>query len=227
MEHLVYKGVPLKQNWRVFIRDLAIMVAVYSCVILTASALADNRIVLSDGTKFDPTYYAQNQDVTTLIEQGKYASYADHFLKVGFKEGRLPYEGAPDVTPARIILATNETRQKNGLASLTTDPQLCRIAQIRADEIAATGLSSFGHTRPNGKPWKSVYEEVGYQTELKCENLEWNEYSDRHGSSEVVTMWMNSPTHKQNLLDPSITKVGVAVAKTSDGKVIVAQEFAK
>lgn len=50
---------------------------------------------MSDGTLFDPVYYAQkNKDVVKAVGTDEKKLYK-HYKKYGKKEGRLPYEGAP------------------------------------------------------------------------------------------------------------------------------------
>jgi hypothetical protein len=45
----------------------------------------------------DETYYlAHSPDVREAIERGEFASAADHYVKVGFYEHRMPYEIAVD-----------------------------------------------------------------------------------------------------------------------------------
>ena len=44
-------------------------------------------------------------------------------------------------------------------------------------------------------------------------------------SGEIVNNWMNSPGHRSNILDGSLTRIGVAVAYSSNGTPYWCQQF--
>lgn len=81
----------------------------------------------------------------------------------------------------------NKYREANNVAPLVWSPQLESCAEVRAEECA----TNWSHTRPNGKPWYTVNEQIMYG-----ENLAKN-YST---SNELVAAWMASPAHNENLL---------------------------
>lgn len=69
----------------------------------------------------------------------------------------VPPAAAPsDVDAAKqdIVARTNALRAERGIAALTADDQLMRAAQVRADEMAATG--AYSHTRPDGRKYYTV-----------------------------------------------------------------------
>lgn len=69
----------------------------------------------------------------------------------------VPSAAAPsDVDAAKqdIVARTNALRAEHGIAALTADDQLMRAAQVRADEMAATG--AYSHTRPDGRKYYTV-----------------------------------------------------------------------
>ena len=105
----------------------------------------------------------------------------------------------------------NEIRVANGLSPLTWNGQIENAAKVRANEI----VSSFSHTRPDGRPWYTADDKVLYG-----ENLA--QYYD--GADEVVAAWMNSPSHKANILKPEF-KSGAIAAIEVDGEVYWAEEF--
>ena len=53
-----------------------------------------------------------------------------------------------------IVDRTNQLRQEAGLADLETDVMLTQAAQVRADEMAATG--TYSHIRPDGSDRSTV-----------------------------------------------------------------------
>jgi hypothetical protein len=65
----------------------------------------------------------------------------------------------------------------------------------------------FAHTSPEGlNPWH-WFEQAGYEYEYAGENLA----VDFTDSSDVARAWMNSPTHRENLLKKEYVDVGFAV----------------
>lgn len=98
----------------------------------------------------------------------------------------------------KVVQLTNQLRRNNGAAALTLDTSLSAHAQRRAEELA--GL--FEHTRPDGKPFSD-----GARYGFIGENLAFG-YTTAEGS---VTGWENSPGHKQNMLEPDYTKIGVGI----------------
>ncbi len=122
---------------------------------------------------------------------------------------------AADTTQFKIISDTNSVRVANGLAPLTEDPVLVYIAAIRVNEAA----QNWSHTRPDGRPWYTAFNEVGYQGKFQGENL-----AKGYTANAVVPAWFASPSHQANLLDRRYTKIGVAYVQVN-GELYVAQEF--
>ena len=110
------------------------------------------------------------------------------------------------VLPGALSLLTNEERGKNSLPQLAENPLLVRIAQLKAQDMASK--SYFAHTSPEGKtPWY-WFSLVGYNYAYAGENLAVN-FTD---SRDVTQAWMNSPTHRANIVGRSYKEVGTGVA---------------
>lgn len=101
----------------------------------------------------------------------------------------------------------NGDRAENGIALLTIDPKLVAAAQAKANDMAARGY--FAHIAPDGTdPWH-WFREAGYDFDYAGENLA-VDFSD---SGDVERAWMDSPTHRGNILDPRFTHIGIASAQ--------------
>jgi uncharacterized protein YkwD len=110
------------------------------------------------------------------------------------------------VLPAVLSILTNEERQTQNLPILTTNPLLTEAAELKASDMATKGY--FAHTSPEGKtPWYWI-NQVGYDYHYAGENLAIN-FSD---SKDVTEAWMNSPTHRENILKGKYTEIGTGVA---------------
>ena len=105
----------------------------------------------------------------------------------------------------------NQQRAASGLSPLTWSQDLANCGAVRAQEL----VSSFSHTRPNGSDWYTVNSGIMY-----AENLGHN-FNSAQG---VVQGWMNSPSHKANILDGSFRTCGIA-AHVAGGSWYWAQEF--
>lgn len=127
------------------------------------------------------------------------------------------------VLPSALVSLTNEDRIENGLGTVEEDDALSRIAQQKAEDMAERGY--FSHDTPEGhEPWWWL-NQAGYKYQHAGENLAVN-FSD---SEEVEEAWMESPTHRANILKPVYTKIGIGVAKgTYKGEkaIFVVQLFA-
>jgi hypothetical protein len=104
-------------------------------------------------------------------------------------------------TAADLTAMTNADRTRVGLAPLATAGDLQSLAQSRANEMARSGR--LAHTTSLGTKvsgWKRLGENVGRGPNLR----------------DIQTAFMESPSHRENIVDPGFTQLGVGV--TWDGK---------
>ncbi|CAN5689117.1 hypothetical protein BH11PAT2_BH11PAT2_04300 [soil metagenome] len=127
------------------------------------------------------------------------------------------------VLPSVLTELTNGDRATANLSTLTNDPKLAEAAQLAANDMAAKGY--FAHVSPEGKnPWYWL-NQVGYQYSYSGQNLA----VDFTDSQDVEQAWLNSPTHRANIMKAQYTNIGIAVANgTYNGKDVtfVVQYFA-
>ncbi len=112
-----------------------------------------------------------------------------------------------------LIDGTNAARATDGLSALRENPLLDAAAQEKANDMATK--SYFAHTSPTGvTPWYWFYN-VGYNFSSAGENLAVN-FSD---SADVTTAWLNSPEHRENIMNAGYREIGMATAQgTFDGQ---------
>jgi len=126
------------------------------------------------------------------------------------------------ITAEELIDLTNKKRQENNLPELKLNPVLVEAAQQKGADMMVKNY--WAHTSPDGKtPWY-FFKNVSYQYLYAGENLA----RDFVDSSSVVSAWMNSPTHKDNLLSSRYQEIGIAVIQdTFQGQesVLVVQLF--
>ena len=109
---------------------------------------------------------------------------------------------------AEVIRLVNVKRAKYGLSPLTEHLELSRAARYKSQDMS--DHQYFSHTSPTyGSPFEMM--EAFDITFLSAgENI-----ACGYGTpAEVVSGWMNSPGHRDNILDPSFNQIGVGyVAK--------------
>lgn len=131
---------------------------------------------------------------------------------------------ATDVTIEKLFQLTNAERTKQGLSPLTYNDQLATAGQRKAADMFAKNY--WAHYAPDGTaPWDFI-KKAGYTYEYAGENLAKNFMF----SQGVVDAWMNSTTHRENLLRKEYTDVGFAVVNgvlNGEETTLVVQEFGK
>ncbi len=112
-----------------------------------------------------------------------------------------------DVTKTNLIEYTNSTRAHFGLTTLRENPTLNRAAYLKAQDMLSRGY--FAHYSPEGvSPWYWLIES-GYNYRVAGENLAIGFLE----SEQVHQAWMNSYSHKENILNPNYREIGIAVVK--------------
>lgn len=127
-----------------------------------------------------------------------------------------------------VIDLSNAARVKEGLPPLVASSSLSAAAVFHSQDMAKYGY--FAHANPNS-PARTVAARVrdAGSTSLACaENIfECSGSSSAQELAQVaVDSWLNSPGHRQNLLNPRYNRIGVGVAMTADGSYLFTQDFA-
>jgi hypothetical protein len=116
---------------------------------------------------------------------------------------------AANISPSEVIRLTNEKRIQNGLSSLSENSTLSAAAIAKGNDMLAKGY--WAHFAPDGtSPW-SFFTSFGYKYRYAGENLA----RDFSSSSSAVEAWMNSPTHKENILNSKYQEIGIGVVEGS------------
>lgn len=127
-----------------------------------------------------------------------------------------------DVTVTRLLSLVNQKRQEAGLSSVELSPLLTTAATNKGNDMFTNNY--WAHISPSGKtPWEFI-RGAGYDYEYAGENLA----KSFDTSDQVVAAWMNSPTHRANILKPEYTEMGLAVINgklQGEETTLVVQEF--
>lgn len=120
-----------------------------------------------------------------------------------------------------VLNLINNERKKAGKTALVLDSTLTRLAQIKSDDMVKNNY--FSHNSPTyGSPFKMIQDE-GISYKAAGENIAGNPSLDA-----AVTSWMNSETHKKNILSTAYNYVGIGVTTSKTyGYVVVAMFIGK
>ena len=126
-----------------------------------------------------------------------------------------PSQAASSIEQVRIkqvrtdqINETNEARHAKGCKPLKPSSNLTRSAQRHANDMSARDY--FSHTSQSGRTWVKRIRVAGFK-DPAGENI-------ARGFSSATTVhraWMNSPSHRRNILNCQFRYIGVGY--TADG----------
>lgn len=130
-------------------------------------------------------------------------------LQLGFKYIALVKPGilgiASNVNQQKLIELTNAERQKLSLGTLSENSALDQAAVAKAANMFEENY--WAHFSPSGKdPWGFI-KSAGYGFSVAGENLAKN----FQNSDDVVVAWMNSPSHRDNIVNSKYKEIGIAV----------------
>lgn len=194
-----------------------------------------NRIYV-DGQEARLTAYNINgNNYVMLRDVGKtvgFEVYWDGDAKCVQVESGKPYTGeAPakaedtksteqpvrtDVVDAKqdIVDRTNALRRAKGVAALRVNDRLMQAAQVRADEMAASGI--YSHTRPDGRKSNTVTDSKYTGENLHNISELYLEQQHKTLSEAVVELWSNSKAHADNMTSSRYGEIGVGLARGID-----------
>lgn len=102
----------------------------------------------------------------------------------------------------KVIELVNAARTKEGLSPLTKDTTLTNLSNIRSKETATL----FSHQRPDGTSWSMVLKQNNVSYTSAAENIA----AGQNTPEAVVKEWMNSPSHRANIMNSKYNKIGVS-----------------
>ena len=200
------------------------------------ATLSTNR-VLVDGQEVRLTAYNINgnnyvmlRDIGKAVGFNVYWSAKDGSVQI---ESDKPYTGIapvkaetsepasqPEVTtPANdvdamkqdIVDRTNALRREKGVAALCVNDRLMQAAQVRADEMAASGI--YSHTRPDGRKSNTVTDSKYTGENIHSISELYLEQQHKTLSEAVVNLWSNSKAHADNMTSSRYGEIGVGLAR--------------
>ena len=112
------------------------------------------------------------------------------------------------LTNQGVVKFTNIQREKNGLTPLTENSLLSQAAKIKIEDMFEKQY--FDHVSPEGLDVGKLAENTGYEFIIIGENLALGNFLN---DDVLVQGWMDSPGHRDNILNSRYQEIGVAVLR--------------
>ncbi len=111
--------------------------------------------------------------------------------------------GSLSTIEQQVLTLTNQERAKSGLKPLASDAKLMNAAREKSTDMRKNNY--FSHTSPTfGSPFDRM-KALGITYKSAAENIAMGQKS----ADEVVNAWMNSPGHRQNIMNGNFTHIGI------------------
>ena len=131
----------------------------------------------------------------------------------------IPNLQAQKGVEAEVLRLTNQKRQAAGVKPLVMDWELQRTARTKAEDMRDKNY--FSHQSPTyGSPF-DMMKQFGINYSTAGENIA----AGQQTPAEVVDSWYRSTGHRENMLNPNFTHLGVGYAKGGSQRVYWVQMF--
>ena len=187
----------------------------------TNRIFVDGQEVQIEAYTIHDNNFMQLRDIGKAVGFNVYRNAEDGSVQI---ETDKPYTGeAPakdeaaddaDAMKQDIVDRTNALRRENGVAALRVNDKLMQAAQVRADEIAASGV--YSHTRPDGRKSNTVTDSKYTGENLHNISELYLEQQHKTLSEAVVELWSNSKAHADNMTSSRYGEIGVGLARGID-----------
>lgn len=166
----------------------------------------------------------QGQPLLAKETAGQTASKADRRILAGtsspeIKVYRSLPAGACAAEEGEMLQMINRERTSRGLSPLVMDARLVRSARLKSQDMADNGY--FAHQSPRYGSPSAMISEQGVSYHFAGENI-----AAAGSVAEAHSGLMGSPGHRQNILLPQYTMVGIGIVKSGSRGLIITQHFA-
>ena len=186
----------------------------------TNHIFVDGQEVRIEAYAIHDNNYMKLRDIGKAVGFNVYWNAEDGSVQI---ETDKPYTGeAPakgeaaddaDAMKQDIVDRTNALRKENGVAALRVNDKLMQAAQVRAEEMAASGV--YSHTRPDGRKYNTVTDCPYIGENIHC-IADWATQG-KTVSEVAVWSWNLSDGHQKNLLNQNYAEIGVGLARGVNG----------
>ncbi|WP_318618198.1 S-layer homology domain-containing protein [Sporosarcina sp. YIM B06819] len=121
----------------------------------------------------------------------------------------------------KTITLVNEQRTQLSVTALTHDKELSKVAQAKAQDMANNNY--FAHSSPTYGSTSQLLDTFNYKWTAYGENIAKGQLTPE----EVVKDWMDSPTHRANIINNKFTHIGTGSATDATGTIYWVHEFSR
>ncbi len=143
----------------------------------------------------------KNKNLSTVISKMSVSAIA---LVAIFSTTLVAF--ASPITEENVLRNINDQRIVNNLEPLTINDDLDHAATMKSKDMI--NRNYFEHYAYGLSPWDFIHN-AGYDYDEAGENLA----MDFVTSEGMVKAWMNSPKHRENILNPDFQDVGIGIVK--------------
>jgi uncharacterized protein YkwD len=116
---------------------------------------------------------------------------------------------ASNSVESSLIYMINHIRSSRGLQALIPSSMLNNIARSRSQDML--NRNYFSHYTPEGKNIGMILQENGIMYACCAENLGHASPPSWGRPETIINMWMESSSHRENLLNPHFGQLGIGV----------------
>lgn len=114
---------------------------------------------------------------------------------------------ASNISIQEVVNLTNKKRAESGLSALSLNQTLSNAAYVKGVDMI--NKDYWAHVSPDGtQPW-TFFKNAGYKYKFAGENLA----RDFSNATDAVNAWMNSPTHRDNILNSKYKEIGIGIVE--------------
>lgn len=147
--------------------------------------------------------------IALLAAFGLLAAPASSSIRVGGAVSR------DSLVQTALVRQINVFRAAHGLSRLRVSPALNTAAATHSTEMARVGY--FSHNSANGRSFSqrvaSYYRHRGFRMWTAGENLVYG--SPDMAAAQALRLWLASPPHRANLLDPRWRELGLSAVHST------------
>lgn len=119
------------------------------------------------------------------------------------------------------MLLMNQIRKKRGARPLKPSRLLGEVARAHSRDMSAKNF--FSHSNPDGMGPKERLDRAGYAWKAYGENIGCGEDSPE----KILASWMNSSDHRETLLEPAYSEVGIGLVRGGECRTYWTALFAR
>ena len=198
-----------------------------AAAIMLAAVITTNTALLPTGMAYaasPATHFAARQGSSATAQHaaatGASVTQRSRFSAQSASTGDDYTTHSLSMQEEKLLNLINIDRAAHGLAPLTPDPELSRLARLKSEDMRDRNY--FAHESPTWGKARNMLEHFGYDFRGVGENIA------HHATVEKAqAAFMTSDGHRRNILSTAWEKVGIGVCYDRNGYIYATQLFVR